>query len=211
VVVAIIAMLAALIFPVLSRAKNAAKGTTCLSNLRQIGQGTLLYMGDNDDLFPNMVDAGDRAFPGQWASYPDFMADIPQIPLVQDLLQSYTKSREIFHCPSDTGTAVIDDLDPTVAFLGSPSDYASFGSSYFYSTKLTVLRETQTSLAKPAEVNLLYDAAGHWHGAGGEALLDDSLEASADRRRQYRYNNVFVDMHAKSLTSDQLEVGYAVD
>ena len=211
VVVAIIAMLEAILFPVFSRAKNVAKGTACLSNLRQIGQGTLLYMGDSDDLFPYMVDAGDRAEPGQWASYPAFMADIPQIPLVQDLLQSYTKSREIFRCPSDTGTAVIDDLDPLVAFLGSPSDYATFGSSYFYRTKLTILQETQTSLAKPADANLLYDAAGHWHGAGGEMLLEDSLEVAADKRRQYRYNTLFADMHAKSLTSDQRESGFAQD
>ena len=52
VVIAIIAMLAALLLPVLSRAKASAQQTDCLSNLRQISLGIHLYAGDNGDTLP---------------------------------------------------------------------------------------------------------------------------------------------------------------
>src|ERR1043165_8067826 len=44
VVIAIIAILAALLMPVFGRAKESARGTACLSNLRQIGVGLQLYV-----------------------------------------------------------------------------------------------------------------------------------------------------------------------
>src|SRR6266478_4157272 len=46
VVIAIIAILAALLLPALSRAKNAAKSTQCKSNLHQIAIGLSLYLSD---------------------------------------------------------------------------------------------------------------------------------------------------------------------
>jgi prepilin-type N-terminal cleavage/methylation domain-containing protein len=49
VVIAIIAILAAILFPVFAQAKAAAKVTTALSNLKQLGLGTVMYAGDNDD------------------------------------------------------------------------------------------------------------------------------------------------------------------
>jgi prepilin-type N-terminal cleavage/methylation domain-containing protein/prepilin-type processing-associated H-X9-DG protein len=52
VVIAVIAILAALLLPVLSSARRKAQGTQCLNNLRQISQGTFLYCQDNNDSLP---------------------------------------------------------------------------------------------------------------------------------------------------------------
>lgn len=52
VVIAIIAILAALLLPVLSKAKEKAHQTACLNNLRQINLGFQLYWGDFNEMFP---------------------------------------------------------------------------------------------------------------------------------------------------------------
>jgi prepilin-type N-terminal cleavage/methylation domain-containing protein len=52
VVIAILAILSALIFPVLAAARERARTIQCASNLRQIGGGILLYLADWEDNFP---------------------------------------------------------------------------------------------------------------------------------------------------------------
>lgn len=52
VVIAIIAILAAILFPVFAQAKAAAKKTSCLSNVKQIGTAAQIYLSDSDDVFP---------------------------------------------------------------------------------------------------------------------------------------------------------------
>ncbi len=52
VVVAIIAILAAMLLPVLGRAKYQAQLTVCMSTQRQLGPGLMLYADENSDWFP---------------------------------------------------------------------------------------------------------------------------------------------------------------
>ena len=52
VVIAIIAILAAILFPVFAQAREKARQTSCLSNEKQIGTATLLYLQDYDEVYP---------------------------------------------------------------------------------------------------------------------------------------------------------------
>lgn len=52
VVAAIIAIIAAIVLSALMTARQSAQQTTCLSNLRQVAQSTLLYLQDHEDQFP---------------------------------------------------------------------------------------------------------------------------------------------------------------
>src|SRR5690606_33473906 len=82
VVIAIIALLAAILFPVFARARENARRTSCHSNLKQMGTATMMYIQDYDERYPFGYD--DRSPGVYWP----------------DLLQPYTKSRQLFYCPS---------------------------------------------------------------------------------------------------------------
>ena len=52
IVIAIIAILAAILFPVFAQAREKARQTSCVSNLRQLGMAMMMYVQDNDDTYP---------------------------------------------------------------------------------------------------------------------------------------------------------------
>jgi prepilin-type N-terminal cleavage/methylation domain-containing protein/prepilin-type processing-associated H-X9-DG protein len=72
VVIAIIGILASLLLPALARAKKKAQQAGCFSNLRQIGIGFSLYLGDHEDRFPDRRDLKSSLPDGfhPWSSWP---------------------------------------------------------------------------------------------------------------------------------------------
>jgi prepilin-type N-terminal cleavage/methylation domain-containing protein/prepilin-type processing-associated H-X9-DG protein len=67
VVIAIIAILAAMLLPALSKAKDQGLGASCMSNVHQIGLGTQMYADDNRQFFP---DPGPPSNPVWWSPGP---------------------------------------------------------------------------------------------------------------------------------------------
>jgi prepilin-type N-terminal cleavage/methylation domain-containing protein/prepilin-type processing-associated H-X9-DG protein len=128
VVIAIIAVLAAMLLPVLAAAKNKAKQTTCLNSLKQTGLAYTLYRGDNNDIncpqrmcpdtpndpyglsspVPSGTSAGSPAPTGPneiwWAPYDPYQVPdgLPGATYKNGLLSPFlgtTNSNTIFKCP----------------------------------------------------------------------------------------------------------------
>lgn len=126
VVIAIISILAAILFPVFARARENARRASCMSNLKQIGLGMMMYVQDYDERYPQMEYYGaftkqtDPAKPGalfmvnRWTSNPrdHYMTWM-------DFIYPYVKSTQLFICPSHTQA---DDL-PSYGYSGAFSGY----------------------------------------------------------------------------------------
>jgi prepilin-type N-terminal cleavage/methylation domain-containing protein/prepilin-type processing-associated H-X9-DG protein len=111
VVIAIIAILAALLLPVLGRAKSKAKDISCLNNLRQLELCFHLYVSDNEDLMPpnNFVYDinSQQAIPGnEGPSWCTNLAPYDADPsgIKGGLLFQYNSSIGIYRCPADQST-----------------------------------------------------------------------------------------------------------
>ncbi len=66
VVMAIISILAAMLLPALTKAREQARSVTCRSNLKQIGLGFGMYQADYDEFFPTLNNVGYKNFPSGW-------------------------------------------------------------------------------------------------------------------------------------------------
>ena len=108
VVIAIIAILAAILFPVFAQAREKARQATCLSNLKQLGAATMMYIQDYDERYPLSaikitVDWGWGDLYTYWTSYhtvPPYDPNDGSINLWGNSLQPYIKNKGIYVCPS---------------------------------------------------------------------------------------------------------------
>ena len=91
VVIAIIAILAAILFPAFAKAREAARRSSCSSNMKQIGIALMQYSQEYDE---KMVGAQDRTPGSLGGTYPYW----------QYLVQPYVKSKDLFKCPSNSGS-----------------------------------------------------------------------------------------------------------
>ncbi len=111
VVIAIISILAAMLLPVLGRAKETGKRIDCLNNLRQLGLAAKLYANDNEGIFPP------RSGTDRW---PDKFYD------------SYGRNTKLLLCPSDqsypppatdTTSTNVADASPRSYIINGWNDY----------------------------------------------------------------------------------------
>lgn len=132
VVIAIISLLAAILFPVFGRARENARRTSCLSNLKQVGIGVMQYVQDYDEhylathweLDGNPLGYQTRADERGW-SYN---------------LQPYLKSTQVLQCPSEGNTP----LAPT-AISDNTGQTTPGYTDYVYNRLLGQISATNTS------------------------------------------------------------------
>ncbi|MFH0796922.1 MAG: DUF1559 domain-containing protein [Candidatus Omnitrophota bacterium] len=86
VVIAIIAVLAAMLLPALSQARDKARAAGCMNNLKQLGLSFYLYFQDYDEYFP----------PATPASYASVLATNGYAPIITG-----DGKKSVFRCPSD--------------------------------------------------------------------------------------------------------------
>jgi len=144
VVIAIIAILAAILFPVFARAREKARQASCLSNVKQLGLATLMYLQDYDEVYPIGITA-------------DMVTAAAS---VMERCDPYMKNRQVRLCPSDpTGAINYPALLPALSAL----DRYSYGwnrAVFGYAVSIMpppVLPVSEGNVPYPAETTGFFD------------------------------------------------------
>jgi prepilin-type N-terminal cleavage/methylation domain-containing protein/prepilin-type processing-associated H-X9-DG protein len=99
VVIVIISILAALLLPVLSRAKEQAQRADCLSNLKQIGLAFYMYLDDHADRFPDRRDLK-SSLPGGYHPWTSWPPSDPRGGWAALVLKNEGASYNLWSCPA---------------------------------------------------------------------------------------------------------------
>ena len=199
-VIGIVSILAAMIFPVFQSVREAGRRTACLSNLRNLGMACSLYSQDNDDFYPLGGDPFDLKT-NYWKTVggKDWLL-VSQMKPINVVLQPYVNSQNAWRCPSDSGFSSYQ-LNSLYPLDAKNSSFETFGTSYYYTTKIVLAHATTSGLTAynmwdveaehypeygPSEIPLLFDGWGGWHGE--------------EQTPYRRYNVLMADGHAKSLS-----------
>ena len=195
VVIAIIAILAAILFPVFAQAREKARSASCLSNLKQQGIATAMYVQDYDETFPlALYFSNTGAGPCTLLSYHEI---IP-----------YQKNADVERCASDPTPLKVD---AALANLGLPaacgltpklsgvSYQPNYGVMVFTSVVPPPYRHTPVGLAAlefTTDTALFSDATVT---KGGTATFPAPLSAPIQARHSTLVNAIFADSHAKAM------------
>lgn len=212
VVVSIIALLAAILFPAFARARENARRSTCQSNLKQLGLAFEQYIQDYDERYPHNNGANDLnaptgtpfVLPFGWA----------------DMLDPYLKSNQVLQCPSEK---VKPTDTPTGAGLGvGYTDYAYNWVLYPQIQEPPYGRYRgihKSEFTHPPNTVVLQDALSGGaiccnsgdsrHGASWEQL--DNSDAASTNYHAARHlgtnNFLFADGHVKALKPGRVLTG----
>jgi len=199
VVIAIIAILAAMLMPALQQARDAAKSSSCINKLKQLGHGAVGYTDDYDGLFMNPVNSsgkpvGDSTKTSWYRSFAVYLK-------LKDGASKDDKSGYISHCPVLGG---IDLLQGTTikqyADIGVPE--TGFDGDYGWNYGINFAFLLQYS-AKPIKWSEIRKPSSHWFLADGAyaaylAYWASNPERWPSPRHSERANFLFFDGHTGS-------------
>ncbi|MBE6369780.1 MAG: DUF1559 domain-containing protein [Lentisphaerae bacterium] len=161
VVIAIIAILAAMLLPALSSARETARSATCISNQKQLGTAFLTYSMDNKDMYVPYYFAS-----GQYSNPPYNTRGTPSWPIIlmvnqcfgdaqQKDLNYFSKgAKSMFKCPSMPGAPGNQSWDTT---LYRAANYPDYGYNHLHvgsglhDTSGTATPVTAGGLANPSD------------------------------------------------------------
>ncbi len=134
VVIAIIAILAGMMLPALSKAKEAGRRISCVNNMRQLGISLVMYADDHNGYFP------DRSVAPGWP---------------QKLRDGY-KDLRILRCPSDgPGNPVTGGSDTNALADASPRSYIFNGWNDFFQSELGPTFNMNQTVGKAVNENAI--------------------------------------------------------
>jgi len=160
VVIAIIGILAGILLPVLSRARESARKTQCMSNIKQIGMGLIMYANENSETFPS-----DTAYGG--AS--------PAMRGLNLLYDTYVSDNKVFNCPSDTTVTAATNAGMSTSTSGGTEAFSQTQCSYGYDRTHTQADDADVALAAdrpPATPSATANTANH-NGRGQNVVYVD--------------------------------------
>ena len=150
VVIAIIAILAAILFPVFAQAKAAAKRTSELSNVKQLGMATQIYIADYDDVWVTT------------SVYYDFsrFGELPEM-YWASRISPYVKNQGIYRSPLDVEPS-------TAAYSGWSGPYISFACNSLFGGDTGVASPAYVDNAQTGVCGLIQPdwQAGGWFQGG---------------------------------------------
>jgi prepilin-type N-terminal cleavage/methylation domain-containing protein/prepilin-type processing-associated H-X9-DG protein len=213
VVIAIIAILAAILFPVFSRARENARKAQCMSNMRQIAMGYMMYLQDWDERFISEWLCGcfdtRRGNARACANYdPDSPTGVACIWGWDRKIEPYIKNKKLFVCPSDTLIASGSSACTTCRF--NTQQDTSYGLNEHVVAPPGTKCHGGTTLAairNPADVIIIGETKA-WHRVdqpwnGGDPNLVDVIQDITGmcdvERHQGGANYIFADGHVKWL------------
>ncbi len=159
VVVAIIAILAAMLLPVLSKAKVRAQGIYCMNHLKQLTLAWILYADDHNGTLPPNNQWGVNAAGQKGYGWVDGMMDYNAsnrdntntVLLMKSVLGPYTKSPAIYKCPADQ--SVVEGLGPRVRSVAMNSYVVGAGNEGFNKPDYYSYKKL-SDIIRPPPVNL---------------------------------------------------------
>lgn len=198
VVIAIIAILASILFPVFSRAREKARQTSCLSNIKQLSLAANMYSGDYDEMLPtNVMDLN--------GSNSNNVGDMTW----RSMILPYVKNTQIFMCPSDKNMSGLTPFHSNVDF-GEGSGYGLNVCNWAAAPPTAPYGRDLGGCEDASSVILFAETNGSESfsdpsGNKGRGWVPDPAAYPATVRHNGGMNCAFVDGHAKWLNPTKLD------